>query len=288
MAGQGEGGARGRTVHVMAAIRHKVESRALVSGDRLPSIRGLARSMGVSPPPWWKPHDRLAAEGLIRARPGAGFFVTKAEAPLDLARLGPRLDRPVDPLWVARQSLDTEAHTLKPGCGWLPDDWMPGDAIRRAMRRLARSEDAVLFGYGATRGAAGPAPPARPPVCRRGAGGGPGADPAGGLGHTGHRSALPLPAAAGRHGAGGRSLLFQFPVLLRAHQARIVGVPMTPEGPDLALLRRRRRRTSRASTSPIPPATIPPAQRFRPAPPIRCSTSRCGPPDHRYRGRHLR
>lgn len=231
---QGEGGARGRTVQVMAAIRQKVESRALVSGDRLPSIRGLACSMGVSPSTVVEAYDRLAAEGLIRARPGAGFFVTKAEAPLDLARLGPRLDRPVDPLWVARQSLDTEAETLKPGCGWLPDDWMPGDAIRRAMRRLARSEDAVLFGYGVTRGA----PALRHLLARRFAAEGLEADPAQILLAGSGTQAIDLVCRfllrPGDTVLVDDPCYFNFQSLLRAHQARIVGVPMTPEGPDLA------------------------------------------------------
>jgi DNA-binding transcriptional regulator YhcF (GntR family) len=42
-----EGSEVTRTGKVMAAIRMKVASRALISGDRLPSIRGFAASMGV-------------------------------------------------------------------------------------------------------------------------------------------------------------------------------------------------------------------------------------------------
>src|SRR5690606_1241687 len=59
----------------------------------------------------------------------------------------PRLDREVDPLWVSRQSLETGARSLKPGCGWLPADWMPGDAVRRALRAAARAPAAALSDY---------------------------------------------------------------------------------------------------------------------------------------------
>jgi len=41
-------------------------------------------------------YDRLAAEGLIRARPGSGFYVATATLPLSLAEIGPKLDRAME------------------------------------------------------------------------------------------------------------------------------------------------------------------------------------------------
>ena len=38
-----------RTEAVMDAVRVKIASRALLSGDRLPSVRRFAETMGVSP-----------------------------------------------------------------------------------------------------------------------------------------------------------------------------------------------------------------------------------------------
>src|ERR671917_2467227 len=70
-----------RTGEVMAAIRLKVSNRTLVSGDRLPSIRSFAAVMGVSPSTVVEAYDRLAAEGLIRARRGSGFYVASTGLP---------------------------------------------------------------------------------------------------------------------------------------------------------------------------------------------------------------
>ena len=67
---KGRGGTR--TSDVMGAIRAKVAARALSAGDRLPSIRSLAATMGVSPSTVVEAYDRLAADGLIRARRGSG------------------------------------------------------------------------------------------------------------------------------------------------------------------------------------------------------------------------
>ena len=70
-----------RTGEVMAAIRLKVSSRALMPGDRLPSIRSFAATLGVSPSTVVEAYDRLVAEGLIRARRGSGFYVARTGLP---------------------------------------------------------------------------------------------------------------------------------------------------------------------------------------------------------------
>jgi hypothetical protein len=74
---------------------------------------------------------------------------------LALAEIEPKLDRAIDPLWVSRQSLEAGEKMLKPGCGWLPSSWMPHDALRRALRALARRRQTLyLTDYGEPRGLA--------------------------------------------------------------------------------------------------------------------------------------
>jgi DNA-binding transcriptional MocR family regulator len=224
-----------RTGDVMDAIRRRMASRALSPGERLPSIRGFAATMGVSPSTVVEAYDRLAAEGVIRSRPGSGFYVSGAMPPLALAEVEPRLDRAIDPFWVSRQSLDAGTEMLKPGCGWLPADWMPNDAIRRAIRRLAHADDAVLADYGGTRGSL----PLRRLLARRFADEGIAA---------GADQILLIASGTQAIDLVCRFLLrpgdvvlvddpcyFNFQALLRAHQARIVGVPYTRNRPDAAL-----------------------------------------------------
>ena len=50
-----------RTLDVMNAIRRRIAGRALAAGERLPSIRSFAASMGVSPSTVVEAYDRLAA-----------------------------------------------------------------------------------------------------------------------------------------------------------------------------------------------------------------------------------
>ncbi|CAO3438590.1 aminotransferase-like domain-containing protein [Azospirillum argentinense] len=224
-----------RTVEVMDAIRQRMADRRLSPGDRLPSIRRFATAMGVSPSTVVEAYDRLAADGVIRSRPGSGFYVSGTLPPLALAEAEPRRDRAIDPFWVSRQSLDADADILKPGCGWLPADWMPNAALRRALRRLAHADDSVLADYGSTRGS----PALRRLLARQFAEEGIAAGAEQILLTGSGTQAIDLICRfllrPGDAVLVDDPCYFNFQALLRAHQVRIVGVPYTQNGPDTAL-----------------------------------------------------
>ncbi|CAM3194311.1 transcriptional regulator [Komagataeibacter xylinus NBRC 15237] len=222
-----------RTFAIMEAIRQRIATRALVPGNRLPSIRQFAKTMHASPSTVVQAYDRLVAEGVIAARQGSGFYVTgRALPPLALADATTPAARAIDPFWVSRQSLDSDPAVLKPGCGWLPTDWMPIEALRKAFRSVARGENAVLSDYGSTRGGlrlrrllssrfsedgldinpdqvllTGSGTQAVDLICRL-------------LVRRGDTVLVDDPC------------YFNFQALLRAHEVRIVGVPYTATGPD--------------------------------------------------------
>lgn len=141
-----------RVAQVMATLRARIASRALMPGARVPSIRSMADTLGVSKSTVVDAYDRLVAEGALSARRGSGFFVAGHAPPFALAGVAPRLDRELDPLWLTRQSLEAGSAALKPGAGWLPADWLPDDGLRRALRTVARDGQHDLADYGAPLG----------------------------------------------------------------------------------------------------------------------------------------
>lgn len=224
-----------KTGEVMRSIRAKVASRAFAVGDRLPSIRTMAMKMQVSPSTVVEAYDRLAAEGLIRARRGSGFYVgNSALPPLALAEADPRRDQSVDPFWVSRQSLDASPGVLKPGCGWLPADWMPEDALRKALRALSRSSETVFTDYGGTRGSLD----LRRLLLTRFAEDELNLSPDQILLTVSGTQAIDLICRfllrPGDTVLVDDPCYFNFRALLRAHQANVVGVPYTTNGPDIA------------------------------------------------------
>ncbi|MEH3107658.1 MAG: PLP-dependent aminotransferase family protein [Sphingomonas fennica] len=224
-----------RTARIARTIRERIEARTLTPGARLPSIRAMAGASGVACSTVVEAYDRLAGEGVIRARPGSGFYVAAPLAPLALDRLAPEVEREVDPLWMLRQSLGGRRHALMPGCGWLPEEWLAGAALRKAMRQAARGADeGLLAGYASPLGSA--------PLCallaRRMADQGVEAGPDQILLTDSGSHALDLVCRLllqpGDTVLVDDPCYFNFLALLRAHRARVIGVPMTPAGPDVA------------------------------------------------------
>ncbi len=218
---------------VMEKIRQRISNQRLAPGTKLPSIRKSAIQLAVSKSTMVTAYDRLAATGEIKAIRGSGFFVAGNLVPLNLIETGPDIDHDVDPLWVSRQSLQADENTLKPGCGWLPPDWMPHDNIRRSLRSLSRADPAILTDYGTPKGFA----PLREHLLRR-------------MGE--HRIEASLDqvmlTSSGTHALEllcrfflepGDTVLvddpcyFNFHALLKAHRVKVVSVPITQNGPDM-------------------------------------------------------
>lgn len=58
---------------VMATVRAGIAARTYLPGMRLPSVRVQAAAMRLSVSTVLEAYARLAAEGVLQSRPGAGF-----------------------------------------------------------------------------------------------------------------------------------------------------------------------------------------------------------------------
>lgn len=219
---------------VIKVMSQRITSRILKPGDKLPSIRSCARTLKVSKTTVTDAYDHLVAERMVISRPRAGFYVADnppSRAPL--SSVSPRQEREIDPLWVSRESLELNSEFAKPGCGWLPADWMPEESIRRTLRMLSRTDRNTLMDYAPPQGI----PSLRMLLAQR-------------LTERG-LEVMPdqiLLTASATHSLDllCRFLLqpgdivilddpsyYNFQALLRAHQVTVIGVPYTPAGPDL-------------------------------------------------------
>ncbi|MFC0219859.1 PLP-dependent aminotransferase family protein [Pseudochelatococcus lubricantis] len=218
---------------VMAVIRSRIAARSLLTGARLPSVRLQARAMKVSVSTVVEAYERLVAEGIIRSQPGSGFYVSGPLAPFSLAEIEPKLDREVDPLWISRQSLEADDGVLKPGCGWLPASWMHEAGMRRALRALARAGNGELADYATPLGL----PALRGVLARRMAASGIEAAPQQIMLTESGTQAIDLICRfllePGDAVIVDDPCYFNFHALLKAHRAKAVGVPYTPNGPDI-------------------------------------------------------
>ena len=62
---------------IVQAVKNSIVNRELQAGDMLPSIRSLARDLGISVITTKRAYEELEKQGLIYSEQGKGFFVNK-------------------------------------------------------------------------------------------------------------------------------------------------------------------------------------------------------------------
>lgn len=134
----------GLAEQLAARFAEHIAQRVLAPGARLPSVRDCAARHRVSPSTVVGAYDLLQARGLVQARPQRGFFVRGAPAPAEAPAAGPRaapgptpaLPPPVDATALIRSMFQAQGGPPAPGMGTLPEDWLDGPLLQRALRRV--------------------------------------------------------------------------------------------------------------------------------------------------------
>lgn len=67
---------------IVLSVKNSIVNRELQSGDMLPSIRSLARELGISVITTKRAYEELEKQGLIYSEQGKGFFVNKVNQSL--------------------------------------------------------------------------------------------------------------------------------------------------------------------------------------------------------------
>ncbi|MEN8150035.1 MAG: GntR family transcriptional regulator [Planctomycetota bacterium] len=78
---------------IMDGVRYSVAGGTLAAGDRLPSVRELATSLGVNPTTIQKAYGELEHLGVIETRRGQGTFVADAPPVVDETERRDALER---------------------------------------------------------------------------------------------------------------------------------------------------------------------------------------------------
>ena len=140
-----------RVAAISAQVRNRILAGQLGPGDRLPSVRALARSHAVSPFTAARVYELLVAEGLIEARRGSGYYVARDAEAFGASGLHAP-EPPVDSVWALRRDYDGRSLQVDAGCGWLPPEWLFGDGVRAALTQVARRPAVYAGRYGSAYG----------------------------------------------------------------------------------------------------------------------------------------
>lgn len=225
---------------IVEGVQQQIRAGELRAGAKLPSIRQFAHAHAVSVFTVVEAYDRLVAQGWVASRPNAGFFVRRRVG-ADSAPPASVADAAFDSMWYLRKIFENRHLAMKPGCGWLPGDWLFEDGLKRSLRALASETGEAgmdLGGYGDPKGYL----PLRQWVQASLAEQEIGVAPEQVLLTQGSSQGLDLAArcllrpgdAVLVDDPGYANLLFS----LRHLGARLIGVPRTPQGYELAALER--------------------------------------------------
>jgi GntR family transcriptional regulator len=94
------------------AIRLHCSSGVLRAGDRLPSVRALARELAVNQNTILHVYERLTGEGLLERRHGDGTFVARTSSREERKRQGEAIGREVEGLVRKAAALGLEPEDL--------------------------------------------------------------------------------------------------------------------------------------------------------------------------------
>jgi GntR family transcriptional regulator/MocR family aminotransferase len=148
-------GRRGHRDEIYRQVRTAILDGRIRAGEALPPTRELAQRLSVSRTTVSAAYDRLAAEGFLAGRVGAGTFVTSGPP----SRPPERRAEPVagvaalpewDPLPDAPRPFTPAEFDLRPG---VPDlSRFPFDTWRRLLTQRLRAGQAELLSYGDAQG----------------------------------------------------------------------------------------------------------------------------------------
>ncbi|HEX5067415.1 MAG TPA: PLP-dependent aminotransferase family protein [Myxococcota bacterium] len=238
----GERGERPVYRQIADQIQGEIEAARLEAGARLPTIRELARTLGVNRDTVAQAYDALAEAGLLESTVGRGTFVA---APAKTNGNGhafqPSFPPLVDRLLAFERSRPRFglAKGAIPLHAVVPDPALyPADAFRKALSRVLARGGPELLLYGETQGYA----PLRKALSARLRSAGLPATPEEIV--LCHGASQGISLALRLFASQGDAIALEEPTYnnalgaAHAHGLRSVPVPMTPEGPDLGALER--------------------------------------------------
>lgn len=138
------------------ALAGAIVEGTLEEGERLPSERDLALSLGVSRTTVVTAYRELEARGLVRGHVGRGTFVCAADAPTDApfawrGRVALSAQRGLDPAIHSVLSA-TGPDLISFGAGTPAPELFPVELFRRLADDVLRRDPGLAFGIGPTEG----------------------------------------------------------------------------------------------------------------------------------------
>jgi len=135
---------------IVEAFSQAIENGEWATGSKLPSVRELTETLGVSKFTLNEALDRLRGRNLLTSSQGRGYFVAMETVRPPAANWADLL--PQDLLSVLRRPLAAANGDLRPGGGHLPETWLDSEALRQTLRSVVRAPSLRIASLGTPAG----------------------------------------------------------------------------------------------------------------------------------------
>lgn len=133
---------------IVEAFTAALAAQVLRPGMALPSVREFARDYDVSTYTVAQAYQQLVSQGWLSARAGAGYRVARKQAPRDDPESKAWQLPSLNASWLLSDIFADRSIPIKPGSGWVPDEWLREAGLQGALRHLTRVPVAQLINYG--------------------------------------------------------------------------------------------------------------------------------------------
>ncbi|MFW2177744.1 MULTISPECIES: PLP-dependent aminotransferase family protein [unclassified Moraxella] len=125
-------------------------------GSKVPSVRVLAKELGVSPYTVVTAYDSLVAQGYLTAIKGSGYFVATPnqpqQSPTSAVNLPTMTGNVLETSWLLQHLFNNTPAERASGTGLLSSDWLyPADKLAKAHKKASQSLQFV-YNYGNIQG----------------------------------------------------------------------------------------------------------------------------------------
>jgi DNA-binding transcriptional MocR family regulator len=134
---------------IVAKLDEMVESGRLRAGTKTPSVRELAKALGVSTFTVAEAYDELVSKRVLNSRPGSGYFITSRTTQVPPPREeSPKEAEDAASSWLPVLVWNQAPNLLPVGSGVLPPEWYSESMILQAVRQAIKMPAESLVGYG--------------------------------------------------------------------------------------------------------------------------------------------
>lgn len=133
-------------------ISQRIQWAVYSPNQRVPSIRQLAKKLGVSAFTVTQAYEHLVAENVLTAKPGSGFYVRAQSILPAIESSALPTSRPMDTRWLIQHMFSDIAPLRSPGSGMLPPEWMHYDKLQYLLRQVVQEVDSFAYDYGTIQG----------------------------------------------------------------------------------------------------------------------------------------